>query len=232
MQNTASLHTDEFPQLLARLPPDLDLDRLATEHKAIQRSRKIKTGTELLRLALAHGPGGMSLRDAAGWAGMLGLETLTNPAVKYRLDNSVDFLKAITDHLLAARSASQALHWPGRTIRVADGTCIAKPGSKGTDWRVHGVYDLGTGGFSNLELTDGKGAETLTYGAPVAGEVRIADRGYGRAKGWASVSPGRRWKGRSDRAAEVERLSPDRPGWHGVQSDRSSGNAAERSGAA
>jgi len=184
MQNIASLHTDEFPALLARLPPDLDLDRLAIEHKAIQRGRKIKTGTELLRLALARGPGGMSLRDAAGWAGILEMANLTNPAVKYRLDNSVDFLKAVTGHLLAATSASQGLHWPGRTIRLADGTCISKPGSKGTDWRVHGVYDLGTGGFSNLELTDGKGAETLTYGAPVAGEVRIADRGYGRAKAW------------------------------------------------
>ena len=72
MQNTASPHTDEFPALLARLPADLDLDRLAIEHKAIQRGRKIKTGTALLRLALAHGPGGLSLRDAAGWAGMLG----------------------------------------------------------------------------------------------------------------------------------------------------------------
>ena len=71
MQNVASLHTDEFPALLARLPPDLDLDQLAIEHKAIQRGRKIKTGIELLRLALAHGPGGMSLRDAAGWSGML-----------------------------------------------------------------------------------------------------------------------------------------------------------------
>jgi hypothetical protein len=184
MQHTASPYTDEFPALLACLPPDLDLDQLAIEHKAIQRGRKIKTGTELLRLALAHGPGGMSLRDAAGWAGLLGLASLSNPAVKYRLDKSVDFLAAVTDHLLAARSASQALHWPGRTIRVADGTCISKPGSKGTDWRVHGVYDLGAGGFSNLELTDGKGAETLTYGAPVAGEVRIADRGYCRAKAW------------------------------------------------
>jgi len=96
----------------------------------------------------------------------------------------VDFLTAVTNHLLVARSASQDLHWPGRTLRVADGTCISKPGSKGTDWRVHGVYDLGTGGFSNLELTDGQGAETLTYGAPVAGEVRIADRGYSRAKAW------------------------------------------------
>ena len=35
-----------------------------------------------------------------------------------------------------------------------------------------------------MELTDGKGAETLTYGAPVAGEVRIADRNYRRAKAW------------------------------------------------
>ena len=69
-------------------------------------------------------------------------------------------------------------------MRVADGTCISKPGSKGTDWRVHGVYDLGAGGFSNLELTDGKGVESLSYGAPVAGEVRIGDRGYGRAKAW------------------------------------------------
>src|SRR6202795_1924718 len=102
MQNTASLHTDDFPALLARLPPDLDLDQLAIEHKAIQRGRKIKTGTELLRLALGHGPGGMSLRDAAGWAGMLGLTSLSNPAVKYRFDKSADFLEALTDHLLAA----------------------------------------------------------------------------------------------------------------------------------
>src|ERR1700733_15334467 len=110
MQNIASLHTDEFPALLARLPPDLDLDQLAIEHKAIQRPRKIKTGTELLRLALAHGPGGLSLRDAAGWAGMLELANLTNPAVKYRLDRSVDFLKAVTNPLLAATTASQGLH--------------------------------------------------------------------------------------------------------------------------
>jgi hypothetical protein len=68
MQNTAPFQTDEFTALLARLPSDLDLDQLAIEHKAIQRGRKIKTGTDLLRLALARGPGGLSLREAAGWA--------------------------------------------------------------------------------------------------------------------------------------------------------------------
>jgi hypothetical protein len=25
---------------------------------------------------------------------------------------------------------------PGRTLRLADGTCVSKPGSIGTDWRV------------------------------------------------------------------------------------------------
>ena len=55
-----------------------------------------------------------------------------------------------------------------------------KPGSKGTDWRVHGVLDLGSGGFSHLELTDKHGAEALDRGPPVPGEIRIGDRNYAR----------------------------------------------------
>jgi hypothetical protein len=57
---------------------------------------------------------------------------------------------------------------------------VSKPGSKGTDWRVHGVFDLGSGGFSHLELTDKHGAEALERGAALAGEIRIGDRNYAR----------------------------------------------------
>jgi hypothetical protein len=155
----------------------------------------------------------MSLRDAAGWAGILGLGSLTNPAVKYRLDNAVEFLEAITNHRLMTRSASQDLYWPGRTIRVADGTCISKPGSKGADWRVHGVCDLSTGGFTNLELTDGKGAETLTRRAG-RGEVRIADRGYSRAKAW------HRFRQDSGKADLIVRMM-----WNGFHLTRQDGSA-------
>ena len=42
---------------------------------------------------------------------------------------------------------------------------------------MHGVYDLGAGGFSHLELTDKHGGEALDRGAGVEGEIRIADRG-------------------------------------------------------
>jgi hypothetical protein len=181
MQNTASIPTDQFPDLLKRIPAGLDLDRLALETKAIQRKRKIGDGASLLRLALARGPGGFSLRQTSGWVSLLEIAELSNPGVHYRLKQAVAFLAALVGLLLAAKVPGANLRWPGRTLRLADGTCVSKPGSKGTDWRVHGVFDLGSGGFSHLELTDKHGAEALERGAPMPGEIRIGDRGYARA---------------------------------------------------
>ena len=180
MQDAASVPTDQFIELLARLPVDLDLDSLALETKAIQRRRELVDGASLLRLALARGPGGFSLRQTAGWASLLDIAELSNPAVHYRLKQATDFLAALVERLLAAKVAGANLRWAGRTLRLADGTCVSTPGSKGTDWRVHGVFDLGRGGFSHLELTDQHGAEALERGAPLAGEIRIGDRNYAR----------------------------------------------------
>ena len=95
MQNTASLPADQFSDLLGRLPADLDLDALAWQTKAIERCRKLDSGTSLLRLALARGPGGLSLSETAAWATMLGLPAMSDPGVKYRLDKAVGFLNAV-----------------------------------------------------------------------------------------------------------------------------------------
>ena len=174
---------DQFSDLLKRLPADLDLDldALAQETKAIQRKQKLDGGASLLRLALARGPGGFSLRQASGWVSLLEIAELSNPGVHYRLKQAVAFLAAVVARLLAVKAPGAKLRWPGRTLRLADGACVSKPGSKGADWRVHGVFDLGSGGFSHLELTDKHGAEALERGAPMAGEIRIGDRNYARA---------------------------------------------------
>jgi hypothetical protein len=181
MQDAASVLTERFGEVLARLPAGLDLDGLALETKAIQRRREVVGGAALLRIALARGPGGLSLRQTSAWASMQGIAELSNPGVKYRLNQAVDFLAALVERLLAAKVPGAELRWPGRTLRLADGTCVSKPGSTGTDWRVHGVFDLGRGGFSHLELTDHRGAEALARGAPQPGEIRIGDRNYARA---------------------------------------------------
>jgi hypothetical protein len=181
MHATASLPSDQFDTLLHRLPVALDLDALAHETKAIQRERKIGAGEIVLRLALAHGPGGLSLSQTAAWASLLGVAAVSDPAIKYRLDRAVEFLEAILGSLLAAPSPGVAVCWSGRIMRNADGSCFREPGSKSTDWRVHAIYDLGRGGFSHLELTDKHGAEAIERGAPVDGEIRIGDRFFGRA---------------------------------------------------
>ena len=185
MHTEASLPGGCFAEVLARLPDDLDLDELARRHGALTRRRGVSSGAALLRLALARGPGGMSLRQAAAWAGMHGVAQVSDPALKHRLDKATGFLSALITRLLLDRAASEGLpnhglHWPGRCLRIADSTCVAQPGSTNADWRIHAVYDLDRGGFAHFEVTDGRGAEALDRGAAVPGEVRIADRGYGR----------------------------------------------------
>lgn len=182
MQTSASLPADHFNDLLHRLPAGLDLDALAFETKAIERQRKLEDGASLLRLALARGPGGLSLSQTAAWASMIGFAEMSDPAIKFRLDKAVGFLEAVMQQQLAAQSAGPAVHWAGRSLRVSDGSSSSAPGSLGTDWRVHGVFDLGRGGFSQLELTDRHGAESLDRGTPLAGEVWIADRNYANAR--------------------------------------------------
>ena len=81
MQNTASVLTDQFSDLLKRLPAGLDLDMLAGEIKAIQRDRKIGGGANFLQLALARGPGGFSLCQSSGWVSLLEIAELSSPGV-------------------------------------------------------------------------------------------------------------------------------------------------------
>lgn len=215
MQNTASLPADQYEALLLRLPPDLDLDALARQTKAIRRKRELGSGADLLRLALARGPGGLSLSGTAAWATLLGMARMSDPAVKYRLDHAVGFLNAVMTRLLAAISPGASVRWAGRVLRAGDGTCVRQPGSKTTDWRVHAVYDLGYGGFSHLELTDRRGAEAIDRGAPVAGEVRIADRNY------ASAAALHRFRQQSDNQADVI----VRVGWQALRLIRPDGTA-------
>lgn len=121
MQSSASLLTDGFDDLLARLPASLDLEAVALGTKAIERKREIGTGADLLRLALVRGPCGLSLSQTGAWAALHGMGRLSDPAVKGRLDKAVGFLQAILEHQLAAISAGAALRCRSRGGR--DGAC-------------------------------------------------------------------------------------------------------------
>src|SRR4029453_7744662 len=137
MPDAASVLSNQFPELLARLPASLNLDAMALETKAIRRRREVVDGAGLLRIALARGPGGLSLRQTAAGASLLGIAEISNPGVKYRLNQATGFLAALVDRLLAAKVPGAELRWPGRSLRLADGTCARHPRRTRHDLRNH-----------------------------------------------------------------------------------------------
>ena len=227
MRASSSALRDHEPELLARLPAGVERDALARETKAIQRRREVVDGAGLLRIALARGPGGLSLRGIAAWASLRGIAELSTPGVTDRLNQASGFLAALVERLLAAQASGAELRWPGRILRLADGSCVSQPGSAGTDWRIHGVFALG-GGVSPLELTDPQGGEALLRGAPLAGEIRIGDRTSARA------SVLRRFRaesgGRADVIVRRYRAAPARPADRAAQDAR--GHRSQPSGVA
>jgi hypothetical protein len=178
MHLMASPHGGEWAALRSRLPDDLDLAALGRETRAFLQPRGVRDAESLLRLALARGPGGLSVDGTAAWARAADIAHLTGPSLHDRLHQSVAFLQAIVAHLLRGRMATGSPLWWGRHLRLSDSTSLSQPGSTGTNWRIHAVYDLARGGFVHLDLTDGRGGEGLCRGEAVGGEVRIADRGF------------------------------------------------------
>src|SRR5215216_7844690 len=103
-----------WPDLIAAVSEAIDLDTTARTSEALVRRREIRSAEALLRLALAYGPGGLSLRAAAAWAGISGLADLSDTAVMNRLRKAADWLGEIAGALLrgAAAAASATLDGP------------------------------------------------------------------------------------------------------------------------
>jgi Transposase DDE domain len=59
-----------------------------------------------------------------------------------------------------------------------DATTVSRPGSQGTDWRIHLSLDLGNLCIDGLEVTDAHGGETLARLPSRPDDIRVADRGY------------------------------------------------------
>jgi len=169
-----------FPGLSGAASRNFGSGGSGASDQGVQRRCGVRSGTDLLRLSLAWGSGGYSLQRVAAWAGEQGIATLTEEALIQRLHGAGAFLAAVTGQLLAR--VGEAPAWHGRVLRIADSTSLSKPASNGTDWRIHGVYDLGRGRFSHLEVTDKHGGEAPDRGQPVASEIRIGDRGFANAQ--------------------------------------------------
>jgi hypothetical protein len=166
----------------AHLPADFDLEATARLRKAFTRAREIKDARTLLRLALAYGGLGMSLRETCAWAEAGEIVSLAGPSLHDRLCKAAPWLGDIVAALIAEQTQVAAGRWAGYRLRALDGTSLCEPGADRTTWRLHVGYDLATGQVDQLELTDGRGAENLQRLTYRPGDVVLGDRCYARPR--------------------------------------------------
>ena len=172
--------------LLDRLSALLNLDASARTSGAIVRLRNVGDAATLLRLALAHGPGGLSLRSAAAWAGVSGVAQLSDVALRRRIRGAAEWLGQIAGALLSARSPADDVVPTGR-LRIVDGSSISHTGADGTNWRLHAAYDPTTACFTDLELTGADGGEGFGRFSFSKGDLVVGDRGYAKPRGLQHV---------------------------------------------
>src|SRR6267143_818342 len=116
------------------------------------------------------------------------LADISEAAWRKRLRVSNDWLLWLLGELVAAPEAP-ALPCPhplGRLVLV-DASTLGEPGGTGDDWRLHLAYDLLAGRMDQVDVTDRRGGEHLERYRWHAGEVIVADRGYGYRRSVATA---------------------------------------------
>lgn len=176
----------QWPYLLSFLPSEAELERTARESGALKRKRSVASASALLRLSLAYGFCGLTLRQTAAWAEVAKVAEVSDVAVLKRLRSSDVWLGQLLGIKLAERASPPPPQSEYR-LRLFDATCISKPGSTGTDWRVHLGFDLQRMRIDHIELTDASGGETMTRFPMKPGEIAICDRGYAHRRGLKST---------------------------------------------
>ncbi len=158
------------------------MEATARVRGAFSRAREVKNAETLLRLALAYGGCGMSLRETCAWADASGIASLSDPSLLERLGKAAPWLGDIVGALIAEQAKVPAGRWAGYRLRALDGTSICQPGADRTTWRLHVGYDLATGQVDQLELTDGHGAENLQRLSYAPGDIVLGDRYYAKPR--------------------------------------------------
>jgi hypothetical protein len=111
---------------------------------------------------------------------------MSDVAVLNRLRQSPAWLGHLLDRWFREQGIGTTVKSRFRLV-LTDGSTIQRPGSIGTTWRLHGQWNLGTGRWEHVEVTDVHGAESFTRLHLQPRDVVLGDRNYAKPKALAWI---------------------------------------------
>lgn len=175
----------QWPYLASFIGSPEEIERSAVSSGALVRRRGIKSADDLLRLAITYSFGGYSLRQTALYGQTLGFSTISDVGVLKRLRRCEGWLGELLAKKLCERAGAMPV---GEfRLRLVDATTVNRPGTHGTDFRIHFSMNLKSSQVDHVEITDAKGGETLKRFEFVPGDLVVGDRGYAHRAGLQSV---------------------------------------------
>lgn len=142
---------------------------------ALQRAREIQSASDLLRILLIHF-WGCSLKETALRARRKGLGTFTSESLFKRLQRAESWLFWLVRQKWQVKISVGHDTVPG--IILTDGSTVRKPGSRGTDYRLHYAMELRTARCIHCEVTGAKSGESWKRFSFPRGAIVLGDRYY------------------------------------------------------
>lgn len=188
MEKEIEARNDEDWQCLVSFLPE-DWEQMAADANALLRLRGFADAGQLLRTLLIHLVDGASLRQTVVHAKQMGLADISDVALLKRLNASGEWFRQMACSMLERTVSEYALNIlpKGYDVELVDATCISKPGSKGTDWRIHYGINLPSLHCRTVIVTDASVGETFCNFESAPKRIFIGDRGYSNRPGIAHV---------------------------------------------
>ena len=175
---------DDWPLVCQLLPPGWQEQALLLG--ALRRARGLPDAAVLLRTLLVHLAGSCSLNETVTRAQQAGWCDVSAVALFQRLRAAEPWLRWMANELWQ-RHPTPALP-RGCRARAIEAPTVSRPGSRGTDWRVHFSVDLVDSQCDFIEVTEVHGGETFQRIPVAAGDLLLGDRCYGTPPGIAHVT--------------------------------------------
>jgi hypothetical protein len=163
----------------------VDLEASSREYGAQERVRGIKTASGLLRMIMIYAIL-QSLLSTAFWCIGLGISQISRQALDKRIAKSTNWLRYLVSASLKQFETPFA-EAPALGIRrwvLRDASVIARPGSAGTEWRIHLSWQPFRQQPAEVTVSDSHTGEGVSDAGLQADDLVIADRAYGL---WSAI---------------------------------------------